>query len=366
MSLPRTKFEHPASASATTSAFHPYHPWARINSADYIEQARSALESQRISFECERAAFAEERKLWEKERRIMQQRIAELEIAEGKESVVPATGAQAEIPRGPEMIEQHHVWEGSHPTARPSRIFPTDIPHADHEPIGHGFSPSLDEALSPKSRPVDHASPVSVPIELVDSSLDGITLKSTALSPGIVAKVSPPCLSVAHSLIPLHQPVGTELKPGLQPQEQRCLASPFGGIPSDTDRTPMAHLDQTAEAGFPFPIDETIIPESPHEPLPSLFPIASIDQAAYPEAADEDPALQGPLNLQNDHKEDTEFLEELDQKLLKEARRALSRPLLSSDEEDEGEGEPPEPEPEIRFKHSTNFGTAFGSTQIES
>ncbi|EEP79546.1 predicted protein [Uncinocarpus reesii 1704] len=357
MSLPRAKSEPPAPKS------YPHRTRTVTDLAGYIEQARFALERQRISFEFERAAFSEERKLWEKERSIMQQRIAELERKDN--GTVPAVpGGRTEIPVGTDVGEQHHVWEGSSPTVKPSRVFPEDIPHARSELGNPGFSPSLDEALSPKSRPHDRSGAVGVPVELVDSSLDGITLKSTAIAPDIAAKVSP---TIPSAPIPLCQPVGTELKPHL-PSEQACLASPLGGIHSDMDATPLAPLDQPLEPGFPFSIAESIPPESPRAPLPSLFPVASLDTAAYHKELDEDPALQGPLSLQNDLNQDTEFLEELDEKLLREAHRALSRPSLSSDEDDEGEGsgEPPEAEPEIRFKQSTNLGTAFGSTQLES
>nr|KMM66968.1 hypothetical protein CPAG_03304 [Coccidioides posadasii RMSCC 3488] len=348
---------------------HPIPTRSAFDLEGYIEQGRLALESLRISFECERAAFAEERKLWEKERCIMQQRIAELEGPGGKAGNAAATGPKVNLFKGPQAEEQHHVWEGSSPTARPSRVFPGDVPQAEPESEGPGLSPSLDDALSPRSRPIDRSGHVPVPIELVDSSLDGITLKSTALPPDIAARVSPPILTSfgSRDTAPFHKPVDTELNPGLPSQEPPCLASPVGGIPSDTYRTPMVPLDQAVETMFPFPIAESMPNESPHAPFPSLFPVASLDTAHYHKELGDDPALQGTLGLQNDIEQDLEFLEELDEKLLKEAQRALSRPSLSSDEEDgQDDGEPPEPEPEIRFKRSTNFGSAFGSTQLGS
>lgn len=355
--------------SISPPPFHPYKTKNSVDLTDYIEQARLTLDIQRINFERERAAFAEERKLWEKERHIMQQRIADLE-AKYCNDTAAATNSKSGFHVESGTGEQHHVWEGSSPTAKPSRVFLDDIPNAGPQLPRAAFSPSLDEALSPKSRPTDRPTPIGIPVELVDSSLDGITLKSTALSPSVAAKVSPPLPTApaTHLSAPHPQPVGTELNPGLFPHGPVCVASPFGEVPSDMDHTPMPLYDQTKNNGFPFPVADSIPDESPPAPLPSLYPVASFDPAAYEAEDDDDPALRGLLGLQNDQKQDTEFLEELDQKLLREAQRALSRPSLSSDEgeDEDGQAEPPEPEPEIRFKPSTNFGTAYGSTQIDT
>ncbi|KAI1909016.1 hypothetical protein LOZ53_004396 [Ophidiomyces ophidiicola] len=360
MGLPELGFEPSAPGS--------YGTLCNINPTSYIEQARAALETQRVGFESERAAFAEERKLWDCERRLMQQRIAQLERHGDKDHNAPMTGPTVTMPTQPEAEEKHHIWEGTSPTGLPSRIFPLDVSQAGPGSTDPDNSPSLDEALSPRSRPTDRHDPIGIPIEFVDSSLDGITLKSTALPPDIAAKVSSPmptALPTSAPRLSLHEPVATEPIANLS-LHPACLASPLPAIPSNIDDTPMDLPEQLAESSFPFPIVDSIPDESPCAPLPSLFPVASLDPGGDHQLENNDPALHEPLNLQNDEEHDAEFLEELDHKLLKEAKRMLAKPSLSSDGEDEIEGEPPEPEPELRFKYSTNFGSAFGSMQLES
>jgi hypothetical protein len=119
----------------------------------------------------------------------------------------------------------------------------------------------------------------------------------------------------------------------------------------------------------PSPIEEMEEPPCDDEEAP-LAPVATTVQQptengiSYFPDLPEDPALQGPLGLINDEEHDNSFLSELDQKLLDQARRILSPASDSGKiDEDEGDAELPtkgEHEPEIKFRKSTNFGTAFG------
>lgn len=88
-------------------------------------------------------------------------------------------------------------------------------------------------------------------------------------------------------------------------------------------------------------------------------------ESYFPDVPD-DPALQGPLGLTNDEEHDSSFLNELDSRLLDQAKRILSTSTVSDDvEEDDAEApNQGEPEPEIKFKKSTNFGTAFGMSNL--
>jgi hypothetical protein len=74
----------------------------------------------------------------------------------------------------------------------------------------------------------------------------------------------------------------------------------------------------------------------------------------------DDPALKGPLSLVNEKGHDDDFLQEVDMKLLGQAKQILGH----KNEENEDETNKPsgqgEEDPEIKFKNSTNFGTAFG------
>ncbi|KLJ07508.1 hypothetical protein EMPG_17024 [Blastomyces silverae] len=340
---------------------------------DFVEQSRLALESLRLSFERERAAFAEERKLWEKERSIMRHRIAELEQRQGRKSARIERTRMASNPPGSERAQDvHHVWEGSSPPMQPTRVFWEEkeeqnfqgLKHPNGHNHGRGLPPSLDEALSPRARPVDRQAAVGVPIELVDNSLDGITLKSTALAPDILARASSTSPSEAISPSPDHtqDPKLVETKKPVQIALSE-LGPPEENLVRDAGHTPMTVINPDEETSNISTEVGTLTTESPLAPQQTLEP-----GETYSPEVDEDPALQGPLGLNNDKKQDIEFLEALDQKLLNEARR-LARPgpashsdeLESNISDDEQPPSEPEPETGIKFKHSTNFGSAFGT-----
>ncbi|PGH13935.1 hypothetical protein AJ79_03350 [Helicocarpus griseus UAMH5409] len=348
----------------------------------YIEQSRLALQSLRVSFERERAAFAEERKLWEKERIIMKQRITELE--QGQPNSARKEKAQmASDPSGQQARKArdiHHIWEGSSPTAQPTRVFsgesegrnPQQTKQPDrYKDLGFGSPPSLDEALSPRSRPVDRSAAVGVPIELVDRSLDGITLKSTALPPDVLARASSstPSSLTSPSTSQPPDPKPMKPKPPLR-IELSELEYPEENLIRDAGHTPMAFINRDTDTSNPDTTSVstelgTLTQESPLAPQQTLNPGISAD--SYLPAVDEDPALEGPLGLQNDKNQDLEFLEVLDQKLLSEARKitqsgrgsdSTEQDSINSEGEERGE---PGAEPGIRFRHSTNFGSAFGT-----
>lgn len=126
-----------------------------------------------------------------------------------------------------------------------------------------------------------------------------------------------------------------------------------------------ADVSQRSTKEPPSPIEE----EPPCDEEAPLAPVATTVQqpvengVSYFPDLPEDPALKGPLGLINDEEHDNSFLSELDQKLLDQARRILSPASDSGKiDEDESDAELPtkEQEPEIKFKKSTNFGTAFG------
>lgn len=356
----------PTGRSPTSSGYAVASSPDRLDIADYIEQSRSILEIQRINFERERATFAEERKLWERERRFLKERIVNTErqldrILKGGMATAASAASQKD--------EGHlRVWEGSHPTSNPTRIFMDGITEApihpsNNDPLGAGRSLSLDDALSPRSYSVDRAYPVGIPIEMVDSSLDGITLKSTGLPPDIAAKLSSPSpdmLSSPHfqtttkpivtkKVLPYEPPIRDERTPTIRNENPAVNSYPRG-----INDTPPRKLSATVKEQLP---DHGQQP--PQQPLPQ-----DMETSSQIFDLDEDPALEGPLGLQNDEIPDKGFLEELDQKLLREAQRALSRPSYSDSESLSNTIEnEPETEPEIRFKNTTNFGTAFGSIQ---
>ncbi|OJD14884.1 hypothetical protein AJ78_04800 [Emergomyces pasteurianus Ep9510] len=345
-----------------------------VQFSGFIEQSRLALQSLRSSFESERAAFAEERKLWEKERTIMKQRIAELEQGQKKNSRAEKNwmALKRSGKDGAKAHDSHHIWEGSSPTLQPTRVFwEEEEEQSSQAPkptgsnnMGRGLPPSLDEALSPQIRPVDRPAAVGVPIELVDSSLDGITLKSTALAPDILAKASSASPSDVASPSPKQttDPKSTETKRPLHIAISE-LGPPEENLVRDAGHTPMTVINSDADTSNISTEIGTLTMESPLAPQQTLE-----SGELYPPADDEDPALQGPLGLRNDKKQDIEFLEALDQKLLNEAKK-LTEPGPGSDPDelesnisgDELQLPDPEQEAGIKFKHSTNFGSAFGT-----
>lgn len=357
----------------------------------YVDQARALLDKQRTSFDRERETFEEERRLWDRERELLKARIAELESAiQGRTDRLNNVSATASFTssvkwkqvsfasQAPhvELSRDYHVWEGSIKSPKPTRVFAEESKKPDQlgpiEGNGIGAAPSLDAALSPLSRAADtSAGPsVSVPIEKLDSTLDGITLKSTGLPPNVVAKVMTP---------PSASPSGGSGSDDAGADTQRAsperrkslilnlseLGPPDVNLKRDAGHTPMVVLktdpDPPDEA-----TDETtyeITDENPLEPVTTLQP-AECSDSYFPDVKDvtDDPALKGPLSLQNNESKDNSFLEELDQKLLDEARKLFSnRPSISEDDAESSSHGQGEPEPELKLRSTTNFGTAFGA-----
>ena len=362
--------------------------------ADYLQQVRSLLDRQRANFEDERKLFNEERQLWENERSLLNQRISELEsLLKGRGSTgagatnsTAPTGAFASYaltsafhnqfsrPLLADSTDHPHptsaqVWEGSSPGSRPTRVFPdvekTDLQGLVSPEQGGNLliaAPSLDAALSPKSHAADlpAAACVPVPIERLDSKLDGITLKSSALPPEIVARVitppSPPSLEDSPSF---SGRASAEHRNSLKLKLSE-LGPPEFNLTRNAGHTPMARIDRDVDTEQPSPQevaneDKSLAPAALRQP-------AENSDSYFADLAD-DPALKGPLSLLNEKEHDSDFLREVDQKLLDQVKQVLGYPR-SSDDQKPTEVEPPSQgeEPELRFKKTTNFGTAFGNS----
>ncbi|RAL02097.1 uncharacterized protein BO80DRAFT_39361 [Aspergillus ibericus CBS 121593] len=365
-----------------------------VVSADYLQQVRSLLDRQRANFEVERKLFNEERQLWQNERALLNQRISELEsLLKGRGSTGAAatnstapTGAFASYaltsafqnqfgcPLLADSIDHPHptsaqVWEGSSPGSRPTRVFPdlekTDLQGLLSPEQGGNLSvsaPSLDAALSPKSHAADFSASacVPVPIERLDSRLDGITLKSSALPPEIVARVitppSPPSLEDSPSF---SGRASFEHRNSFKLKLSE-LGPPEFNLTRNAGHTPMARIDRDVDTEQPSPQevaneDELLAPAAPRQP-------AENSDSYFADLAD-DPALKGPLSLLNEEEHDSDFLREVDQKLLDQVRQIVGYPR-SHEDQIPAEVEPPSQgeEPELRFKKTTNFGTAFGNS----
>lgn len=361
----------------------------------YIEQSRSLLESQRANFERERSSFANERKLWEMERSMLKARITDLEAAQIKDGLrvndykldgsSPASQFRPDfalrergsIPQTQGGSNgQHHVWEGPITAdSKPTRVFPSEGDRLFNQPTttgeenGFGRVPSLDAALSPNSRAFNRCVEASlpVPIEKLDSELDGITLKSTALAPVLVAKViissesSPSPVSPRHPELPrLESERRLPLKLKLSE-----LGPPEENLIREAGHTPMAVIgtDPGTESGTATQQSQQSpsIPsytEDPRAPVHTTQPTES-SHSYFPDVID-DPGLKGPLTLPTDAKQDDDFLLELDMRLLQEAKRVVSGPSTEQTDGPDKEGDG-EPDIELKLKGTKNFGSAFGA-----
>lgn len=358
----------------------------------FIDQLRELLDSQRTNFETERELFVQERRLWEKERSLLKTKIAELESTlkcQGNQTnrsappAKPLFGTPQYQGQGEPIHHSAQVWERTSPGGRPTRVFRDgDVPGSTHlSPMTEGSGshpPSLDAALSPQAEAADASVSVPVPIEKLDSKLDGITLKSTALPPGMVARViTPPSPSPLET-----SPATVPSAPARPEMEHRNslklklseLGPPNENLVRDAGHTPMAIIEADGSQLATQEVSPTELPpceeEAPLAPLATqVQQPAENSESYFPELPD-DPALKGPLGLTNEEVHDNSFLNELDQKLLDQAKRILSTssgpsdsneidPEAASQGEQEQEQES-ESEPEIKFKNTTNFGTAFG------
>ena len=359
----------------------------------YIDQSHDLLSKQQKHFQAERELFDHERRLWEKERSLLRSRIDELEAvvntrksrSNGSASHPrPSFGLPQYQSGSPNHYPTAQVWEGSSPGSLPTRVF-RDEKIADNNrlsPLIEGLkAPSLDAALSPRASTVDGSGTtvsVPVPIEKLDSRLDGITLKSTALPAEVVARVITPPSPSSQEPSPSGAP-SAAARPEIEHRNSLKLKLSELGPPNenlvrDAGHTPMAIIEadgsmRTTQEATPLSEPQAPGPEeeAPLAPIPTHVRLPPENAESYFPDVPDDPALKGPLGLTNDEELDSSFLNALDQKLLDQARRILS---TSADEdvhadEDKDNSELPNEggkEPEIKFKNSTNFGTAFGTT----
>ena len=346
----------------------------------------SLVDHQRKTFEMEHELFAGERRLWKEERALLKSKISELEA-------MLSGGGRAEKIHHP----SHRNVVGSGEFNFGSPVFTTKSPTTLWEPSipwnrlhSRGFHKrerAMDEGWSSlpftttRTDVTDShvaAACASVPIEKLDGKLDGITFKSTALPPEVVARVlTPP--SPATQPAPLSSTTTTSKR---RPSEHKSvlklrlseLGPPDKNLTMDAGHTPMAAVvdadadrdaDQSSshkEGQSNVAGDEgqrTLTPPDAKE-----FRQPTENSESYFPDVPEDPSLKGPLSLLNDEEHDSGFLKELDEKLLHETRQD---PSFSSDPEDQDNDfdVPPsqdESELELKFKNTTNFGTAFGES----
>jgi hypothetical protein len=378
-----------------------------LDMSTYMEQSRLLLDSQRLNFEREREVFEKERKLWNAERAMLKSRIADLELNRNKKNTArrrfsnDAPSASVESFRNESdqlsvfnsfrtsrgSSEPHGaapVWETPDMGSKVTRVFSSEEKQPQLKrpaSVSHSL-PSIAENAT--ERPVSPRS-VPVPVAMLDSSLDGITLKSAGLESSFVKVISPPSTSPDQPPSPgphLHK---EEKLPrvnmhGLLSPNDPILLKNAGHTPMDfsgpviSEPASGAESRKSPECPVP-PIKyeswRTSKPKAPAMP-PSERSDSYFSSAIETETDDEAPhengdmELKGPLTMDSNHEkgQDNQFLNQLDAKLLAEAQRPRQPSMAESDGKSgfgKLDDEVDDGGPRLKLKKSMNFGSAFGS-----
>lgn len=369
-----------------------------IDIDSYIQQSRSLLTTQRQRFENQRIEFEQERALWNTERSRLEARIAELEdrlekvagapsskrrfsndmaIGSGRDSIRASFNFGRDSNNDTIKRSSYRVWERPTIEVTATRVFsdePKELkPSESHLPSiaeSPGTTQQENQVSShPQSRQSSRST--TVPIEQIDSTLDGINLKSTGLAPYLFKSM----------VSPTQEPI-TETKSNgtamLRIDIEKTIHSPFPEhLTKDAGHTPMVRemaSDVGTEGKTNLQSPPSLDTQHPYSPGPTRRPPTERSNSYFPESEtvteqsqpDEDPMLKGPLTMEPEGK-DTAFLDALDKKLEAEANKVES--VDEAREEDEAFGttasrDLDDGEIKLRIKRSTNFGSAWGSKTI--
>lgn len=394
----------------------------------YFQQSRAILQTQRLNFERERKVFAEERKLfegerklWNTERALLKAKIVDLEAAFTKTKSEKRRYSNDSTKSSSQSLRSSFntvggsrasfksntsppIWEGPENIVPASRVFsePSALAmnpftedqtkHANgHLPSisENGSFPSLQKEISPSSIPPDRFTSVPIPIDKIDKSLDGITLKSRALAPSFVTKVmTPEAITPQRSPSPNSKLAGgagllVGIDTLLSPLDEK-LRLHAGHTPMAFDKASSTGPTSDQSTEIPTPVQEKPPAPAPTARRPPLRPTEKSDSYfsftadKHPEPTtngkgeekeNDDPELTGPLALSsnNEHGQSNAFLDTLDAKLMMEAKRYVMSPeSTQSDDNDQSTapgGTQDEEGPRLRMKNSMNFGSAFGSNR---
>jgi len=387
-------------------------PTPGVDITAYIEQCRNLNEQLRQAHESER-------RTWSIERTALQARIADLEFTLNKSrdpkrrssNESSATSAQPSrldfngvnrMSSEPFVPMTSPVWKGPESTPPATRVFSyaDDAGHLPRISEDEPLLPSLSREISPASVAPRMVENVPVPIEKVDHTLDGITLKSAALTSSFVTKITSPQFGRSPALSPSARPKnGFD---GLWHLEMNGLLPPLDEkLKRHAGHTPLV-CDETVSTGntsvdLPTPQEEKPTelvptkrpPTRPAERSDSYFlfmsglesqevvqpPGPALGKSeAWPRLEPtEDPSLKGPLMLDPgaESEASTAFLEKVNTKLMEAVQKPKKDSALSDSGGDlvpDAKGEAtahlgPDADdemPQLKLKDSKNFGSAWG------
>ncbi|OAP56940.1 hypothetical protein AYL99_09052 [Fonsecaea erecta] len=400
----------PSASQLPKHGFQIANPTPQVDITEYMEHCR--LWNTRL-----RQTHESERRAWDIERTALKARIGELEQKLNKsrdpkrrssndsssaslrsfKSDFPLSGVngkhRSRISPEPTIAEPP-VWKGPESTPPVTRVF------ASEDEVFHLPSISEDEAMPALSKEVSPTSGgqenIPIPIEQVDSTLDGITIKSAALTSSFDKEIaSPQFASPALSPVPhttKEEPFRLDVNSLISPLDEK-LKRHAGHTPMAFDGTlssDVASSALTPKQEEPLaPAPTTRPPLLPAENTDSYFSFSAtaekgkenptVEEEPEPEPEPEiiyethqDPALKGPLMLDPNAKsvESVAFLNILDGKLIEEkvhqdkAESSLSGTVEDGQEASGQQGESSanndDDMPRLRMRNSVNFGSAWG------
>lgn len=383
-------------------SFRATNPSNGVNITAYFEQCRNVNEQLRRTHD-------QERKAWEIERTAMQTRIADLEFRLNKSTAgrrrlsndmthanIRSLRSDFSIPGHPttrphghtisnaplQHLKQHNgkpIWEPSSPIPA-TRVFAHD------DDVQHLPGISEDNAIHPLSREISNENK-PIPIQQIDETLDGITVKSEGVKSSFIKIMSPIIVaSPGRSPSPMQrpsEPPSLRLDPSnlLDPLDAK-LKRNAGHTPLVVDTSELSSLQTTGgdptprEEKPPAPVPTARPPLRPSERSDSYFSTTDIDTVITEDEnetddiptqfePDDDRPLSGPLMLDASGKSELShtFLDQLDQKLEEEVRKSLTNSPHRSPSPNTAAAAHQEDDdmPQLRLKQNKNFGSAYGS-----